>query len=417
MDLNRHVVCIFGGGVAGSEAASQFVARGVRVVVFEQNALPWGKIEYGLPRWHVRQRDQEEAGIDERLNHPQIEYVPNTGLGRDLSLDEVLRWGFSAVILAVGAWKDRPLEVPGIEELQGRGFYYQNPFVHWFNESSEPDYSGNSVEMQDGAIVVGGGLASIDVAKILMIETTRRALASRGFSVDVASLEKTGIPKTLQSLGVTWEQLEIQGCTLYYRRRAEDMPLVPPAEDGSFPANAETVRKKLLQVAQGKYLFKFEGCSIPTQVIIEKDHLAGLVFRRTAVESGRVRVLPGTEFEVRSPMVVSSIGSLPEPIGGLPFAHSVYSVEDAESGRLAGFDRVFVTGNAVTGKGNIRASRLEGRRTAEWIIEHLATSNPGTPETVYQWVRTCQARVGYDGDYQAWVARHRPVRPQEVKPE
>ena len=35
-------------------------------------------------------------------------------------------------------------------------------------------------EPRDGALVVGGGLASIDVVKVLMLETTRAKLRERG---------------------------------------------------------------------------------------------------------------------------------------------------------------------------------------------------------------------------------------------
>ena len=42
------------------------------VIVFEQNPRPYGKIEDGLPRWHVKQRRDEYEEINERLDHPNI---------------------------------------------------------------------------------------------------------------------------------------------------------------------------------------------------------------------------------------------------------------------------------------------------------------------------------------------------------
>jgi NADPH-dependent glutamate synthase beta subunit-like oxidoreductase len=49
----QHAVAVVGGATAGAEAAGMLAARGVTVVVFEQNPRPYGKIEDGLPRWHV----------------------------------------------------------------------------------------------------------------------------------------------------------------------------------------------------------------------------------------------------------------------------------------------------------------------------------------------------------------------------
>src|SRR5579864_3800490 len=130
----RHVVAICGGAVSGSEAAAICAAQGITAIVFEQNARPYGKIEDGLPRWHDRLRAKEYKAIDENLGRPGVYFVPRTKLGVDLPFEELTaRWGVSAVLLANGAWRDRPLPVPGAHDFVGKGLVYQNPFVHWFN--------------------------------------------------------------------------------------------------------------------------------------------------------------------------------------------------------------------------------------------------------------------------------------------
>ena len=57
---------------------------------------------------------------------------------------------------------------------------YQNPFIVWFNHNHEPSYDGETFETPDGAIVVGGGLASIDVVKVLSLENAVKKLTDRG---------------------------------------------------------------------------------------------------------------------------------------------------------------------------------------------------------------------------------------------
>ncbi len=59
-----HFVAVIGGAVAGSEAAFNLGQRGIKVVVFEQNPRPYGKIEDGLPKWHVKLQAKEESKID-----------------------------------------------------------------------------------------------------------------------------------------------------------------------------------------------------------------------------------------------------------------------------------------------------------------------------------------------------------------
>ena len=125
-----HFVAVVGGAVAGAEAAAQLTSRGIYVAVFEQNPLPYGKIEDGLPKWHVKLRDKEEQKIDEKIKNPYVFYVPNAKLGQDIAFEDLINnWGFSAVLLATGAWRDRPLPVRDIEKYLNRGFYFQNPFV------------------------------------------------------------------------------------------------------------------------------------------------------------------------------------------------------------------------------------------------------------------------------------------------
>src|SRR5579859_4422363 len=140
---SAHVVGIVGGAVSGSVAAEILAARGCQVVVFEQNERPYGKIEDGLPRWHKKLRAQEYQKIDERLGRSGIHYVPKTRLGKDIAFDDLAKgWGLSVLLLANGAWRDRPLEVPGVDDYVGKGLVYQNPLIYWFNHKNEAAYSG-----------------------------------------------------------------------------------------------------------------------------------------------------------------------------------------------------------------------------------------------------------------------------------
>jgi ferredoxin/flavodoxin---NADP+ reductase len=254
-----HAVAVFGGATAGSTVAEILAAAGCQVVVFEQNARPYGKIEDGLPRWHDKQREQEYAKIDERLTKPGVTYLPATKLGRDVDFIDVAKnWGWSAVVLCTGAWKDRPLEVPGAGDVVGRGLAYQNPFVYWFNHKHEPSYAGTRYEVPDGALVVGGGLASIDVIKIIQLDLYDRALRARGIQADVIEMEHEGIPKYCKAHGIDDPAtLGIKGGTLMYRRRIEDMPLSPAPKNADEKAmvKAGEVRKKLLGKAQQNMLF------------------------------------------------------------------------------------------------------------------------------------------------------------------
>src|ERR1039457_177349 len=127
----QYFVAIIGGAISGSVSAEILADHGILVAVIEQNKKPYGKIEDGLPRWHVEQRKQEYGRIDARMKKPGVYFIPSTKLGRDLDFNDFCNnWGFSAVILANGAWRDRGFGVAGAQEFVDKGLIYQNTFIY-----------------------------------------------------------------------------------------------------------------------------------------------------------------------------------------------------------------------------------------------------------------------------------------------
>ncbi len=366
-----HHVAVIGGATAGAEVASRLADRGVAVTVIEQNARPYGKIEDGLPRWHEGLRHKEYRIIDEKLSKPEICFVPNTRIGEDIGFAELVNdWGFSAVVLANGAWRDRPLPVEGADDYIDRGLVYQNAFVVAFNHAERGDLPDAKYTVHDGALIVGGGLASIDVAKIHTLELTIKAMAERGIAISLLDLEIKGIPKVLAAHDLAWEDLGLKGVTIYYRRRVEDMPLMsaPEGADEARIKKVEAGRRRMLDKATSKYRFKVEPLCAPDELILENGQLKGMVFRRTRIEDGRAKMTDQT-FEAFGPAVISSIGSIPEPIEGIALKGELFDFQDWEIGKLEGYPSVFSVGNVVTGKGNIVASRKHATQVSEKAIE------------------------------------------------
>jgi NADPH-dependent glutamate synthase beta subunit-like oxidoreductase len=407
-------VAVIGGAVAGAEVAGTLARAGVEVAVFEQGLRPYGKIEDGLPRWHVALRRKEYETIGGHLSLANVHFVPGTTVGRDVAFRELVRgWGFSSVVLACGAWRDRPLPVDGADAWVDRGLVYQNPFIIWFNHANEKGYTGQVFEPTDGVLVVGGGLASIDVVKVLMLETARRRLAERGIAVPMLQLEVKGIPKVCEAHGVRFEELGLEGCTLFYRRRAEDMPLVEIPE-GATPERAEKTlgaRRKLLEKAMEKYRFRLEPLCMPDGLLVEDGRLVGLRFRRTRAERGKIFPTDET-FERRGPYVISSIGSIPAPLEGIPMKGELFDFADWELGRLAEYPTVFSAGNVATGKGNIVASRKHAVAVANAMLQGFLREQPTlAPDALAKLrarVHERQTAVGYSGDYATWIAKVTP---------
>jgi ferredoxin--NADP+ reductase len=445
----QHFAAIVGGGIAGSIAAEILVDNGIHAVVIEQNKRPYGKIEDGLPRWHVEQRKQEYSRIDARLKKPGILFLPCTKLGRDLDFQDLSdNWGFSVVILANGAWRDRDLGIPGAQEFVGKGLVYQNPFIYWYNHKNEEGYTGPRYQAPDEALVVGGGLASIDVVKILQLENYERVLRARGVQTDVYELEKKGIPAVCKMHSIEPDDLGVKGCLLIYRRRLQDMPLAPPPQNATPDqiANTEAIRQKILRLAQEKYLFRVQDRRVPTGLLVEDGRLVGLRVAETKVEGRKAEPIADSEYELRAPLVISSIGSVPEKIPGVVTKGEYYDFSQEGLPQYLESDRVFGVGNVVTGKGNIHSSLVNSQEVTTNLIESYigigdeASASarfyagaeaqaaeraqavrdrirvmPGLSElevaAIEQRIRSLQERVGYTGDYESWIARMTPPIP------
>ena len=176
MSSEEYAIAVIGGATAGAEAAGIFSDNEVLTVVFDQNERPYGKVEDGLPRWHTGLRRKEYDTIDTKLTAPHVHFVPCTRIGEHVRLEDLTRvWGFHAVVLANGAWRDRQLPIEGSDAYVGKGLVYQNPFVIGFNHEHDPSFEGERFEYPDGCIVLGGGLASsarFAVSSIKIFETS-----------------------------------------------------------------------------------------------------------------------------------------------------------------------------------------------------------------------------------------------------
>jgi NADPH-dependent glutamate synthase beta subunit-like oxidoreductase len=370
LSTSRHAVAVVGAACSGAEAAETFANAGVFTVVFDQNARPFGKIEDGLPRWHANQRSQEYVRIADKLKKPLVQYVPKTTVGRDVSFSDLHAWGFSAVVLACGAWRDRPLDAEGAAEAVGKGVIYQNPFIYWFNHHEEKSYDGPRYELTDGAIIVGGGLASIDCVKAVMLETVAAKLRERGETPDVVEMEHQGLDKVLADRKLTLADLGLKGCTMIYRRTAREMPLAS-FKDGADEASKQKtmdVREKLMANVMKKFLCQFRPNTLPKSVVMENGRVVGLRVVTSKSEGRKVVEVPGSETVLPTNLIVSSIGSIPEPIPGLPMKGEFYDFADWDIGVPRGVENTFGVGNVVTGQGNIAISRKHSKRVSDVVI-------------------------------------------------
>lgn len=146
-------VAIIGGGPAGMQAAVQLKRLGHDVTIFDKNDKLGGMLQYGIAPFRLPRRVVNyETGYLSALG---INVHMNTELGEDITLIE-LQQQFGAVILATGAWLNKPLNINGAEPSR---IVDALQLLHVVSQTQ------NFQPLGERVLVIGGGDEALDCAR------------------------------------------------------------------------------------------------------------------------------------------------------------------------------------------------------------------------------------------------------------
>ena len=146
-------VAVIGSGPAGLSAAYQLAKSGYSVTIFEALPVTGGMLRVGIPEYRLPKSIVElEIGLLERMG---VEIKTNTPLGPELTIDDLMKQGYSGVFLGIGAHKGVALNVPG-EDLDG-----VIPGVDFLRRVN----MGEKVALGKRVAVIGGGNTAMDAAR------------------------------------------------------------------------------------------------------------------------------------------------------------------------------------------------------------------------------------------------------------
>ncbi|MBF0160099.1 MAG: FAD-dependent oxidoreductase [Magnetococcales bacterium] len=152
-DTGRRVA-IIGGGPAGLSAAYYLRLMGHQPEIFEALPQLGGMARYGIPRFRLpwEMMDREIQAILD-LGVP-VHYQKK--LGRDFSMADLKKRGFSAVLLAIGAHKSRAM---GITNENAPGVMGGIDFLRGV-------VLGEEIKVGHKVAVIGGGDTAMDCARV-----------------------------------------------------------------------------------------------------------------------------------------------------------------------------------------------------------------------------------------------------------
>lgn len=155
-------VAIIGSGPAGITGAFELARLGHRVSLFEALHKTGGVLYYGIPRFRLPS-DVIEAEL-KALEHLGVEIVKDAVVGKALSVEDLFKMGYDAILLGTGAGLPKMLGIPG-ENLVG--VYSANEWLTRLNLMRAdlfPSYA-TPIEYGKRIVVIGAGDAAMDGAR------------------------------------------------------------------------------------------------------------------------------------------------------------------------------------------------------------------------------------------------------------
>jgi len=307
-------VAVIGSGPAGLTAAYFLTLMGHTVEVFEKRDKLGGMLRYGIPRYRLPLQ-KLDWDIDAILKTGVTVHL-DTEIGAAITVNE-LRKDFDALFIAIGAHKDKKLDIPGVE---GPGIVPAIEMLRELGAGSVPDFNGKTIT------VVGGGNVAMDAA--------RSAIRAGAVRVN-----------------------------LIYRRRRVDMTALPEEIDGAVAEGCDLI------TLMAPHSIERDANGNVTAYIAKPQRAAQLdsTGRPAPVDTG------GDPVRYPSDVIIVAIGQAIESghfgRSGIPLHwDAIFAGEDAVVVEQEG---VFAGGDCVTGPATVVLAIAEGKVAAANIDAYL----------------------------------------------
>ena len=183
-------IAIIGAGPAGLACAYDLARMGyAHIKIFEALPVPGGYLWVGIPEYRLPKKIlQREVDLIKSMG---VEILYNTRVGKDISLKDIKN-DYDAVFIGAGCHKGLKLRIPGEEEYEGKGIVDCVTFLR--NQAM-----GNLPEAKGKLIVIGGGNAAIDSARVgwrmgfdevyILYRRTKKEMPANPWEIDAAEHE------------------------------------------------------------------------------------------------------------------------------------------------------------------------------------------------------------------------------------
>ena len=305
-------VAVIGAGPSGLSCAYQLTRKGYKVTVYEAFSKPGGMLRYGIPDYRLPQ-DILDKEI-KRIENLGVEIKCNQIIGKDIPYEE-LQNNYDAIFVGIGAHKGKLLGIPNEE---ASNVFTGTEFLNKIN-------SGETIEVGNKVLVVGGGDTAIDAARV-----------SKRLGADV---------------------------TIVYRRTRKEMPAI---EEEIVGAEEEGIKIEFLAAPVN---FEKNG-ELVTKMKCQKMELG------EPDESGRRRPVPVPDsfFDLDASTVIAAISQEPD-FTGMDNLHEGKDWIKTDENYLTKIPDTYAGGDALE-LGLVTIAIFNGRKAAETIHNRFRNIEP-----------------------------------------
>ncbi|MGD9539184.1 MAG: FAD-dependent oxidoreductase [Alphaproteobacteria bacterium] len=371
-------IAIVGSGPAAFYTAAALLKAvpDCTIDIVERLPTPFGLIRYGVAPDHEHTKNVMKAYGRTALS-PPVRFFGNVEVGRDVSLTE-LRELYDAVVLAVGAARDRALGVPGEDK---KGVVGSASFVGWYN--GHPDFADLAPDLSiKSVVIVGQGNVAIDIARVLVKtpeEMARFDLCDHAAAAIHASpIEDVYMVGRRGPVEAKFTNVELREMGyLENARPVVDAAQLPASVEGEMNDRDRRMKEKNLATLrefaeaapdpakQKRVHILFNAAPVE---ILGGERVEAVRFERTKVEEGRA-VGTGEFFDIPCGLVVAAIGYRSDAVAEAPFDERQGIVKNVE-GRVA--PGLYAVGWIKRGPtGVIGTNKVDGEACAEQIAADL----------------------------------------------
>ena len=378
---------IVGAGPSGCYVADALGRKlpGARIDIFDRLPTPFGLVRGGVAPDHQGTKNIARQ-FERTLGKPGVRFLGNVAVGRDISY-EALKTACDVLVIAIGAFEDRRLGIPG-EDLDA--VYGSGQFVAWYNgipaaRDLEPRLDGKSLA------IIGNGNVALDIARLLaktpdeLASSDLCAHARAAFEASrIEDIWLVGRRGPLQASFTTAELAEFGDLSRV--ATLVDPAQLPQAVPEGLGDEQRMLAERNLEVLRA-YAARGEQRERPLRLhfmfhaaplaILGEGRARELVLQATRVEHAQA-VPAGETFSIPADTIISAIGYRSAPFPGLPFDPLRGVVANAQ-GRVE--PGVYTAGWCKRGpQGVIPANRADSLAVADLILADLvAHEGPGKP--------------------------------------